>query len=168
MISKNMEAIDNKLKSPPEVGKEVVFNVSEGIGKRAIRRFASVIGDGNPLYYDEEYARKTPYKRIIAPPTMLFEIGFDIGDDINGKTGLQVGLEEFLGFPDNIQRVGNEYEIFEPLYPDDIIKAKRRITSVEEKEGKTGKWIFITSEIIYLNQEGKILGKNKETVACRY
>jgi len=34
-----------------------------------IRRWAYAIGDGNPLWLDEEYARNTRWKSILSPPT---------------------------------------------------------------------------------------------------
>lgn len=35
----------------------------------SIMLFASAIGETNPIYYDEEYAAKTPLGRVIAPPS---------------------------------------------------------------------------------------------------
>ena len=45
--------------------KEYTIDIEKG----HIRRFAEAIGDPSPLYYDEEYAKQTSYKGIIAPPT---------------------------------------------------------------------------------------------------
>ena len=39
------------------------------VEKGAIRRFAEALGDYNPIYYDEEYARASGYPTIVAPPT---------------------------------------------------------------------------------------------------
>jgi len=36
-----------------------------------IRHWCEAMQDGNPLYTDEEYARKSKYGGIIAPPTMV-------------------------------------------------------------------------------------------------
>ena len=150
------------------LGDTVAYQAAEEMGKKAIKRFAQVIGDHNRVYRDEKYAGKTRHGGLIAPPTLIFEAGYDVGDEINEETGLQVGLERFLGYPKNIQRLGNEYEIVEIVRPDDVIKAKRTIIEVRQKEGKSGKWLFVTSEIVYTNQKGKLLGINKESLACRY
>ena len=64
-----------------------------------------------------------------------------------------------------MQRAGNEYEIFQPVHPDDIITLRRKITDVTEKQTKTGKLILVTSEITYTNQRGELLGINKEIFA---
>ncbi len=150
------------------VGKEISFQAQEEIGEKTIRRFSQTIGDRNPLYSDEKYAKKSRYGSIIAPPTLIFELGYDLGEDINVETGLQTALEEYLGYPKNVQRLRNEYEILEIAHPSDIITAKRKIIESAPRQGKSGKWIFITSEILYSNQSGKLLGINKETLACQY
>ena len=40
----------------------------------AIRYYCEGIGDVNPLYRDPEYAKKTRYGRIIAPPCFLYSV----------------------------------------------------------------------------------------------
>jgi acyl dehydratase len=42
----------------------IVFKVEEG----AIQRYAQAIGDPNPLYNDPDFASKTKYGRLLAPP----------------------------------------------------------------------------------------------------
>jgi acyl dehydratase len=152
----------------PVLGKQKIFRTLEGIGKTVIRRFAETIGDCNPLYWDDVYAEKSHYGRIIAPPTMIFELGYDLGNKIDGETGVQQGLEDWLGNPTNTQRVANEYEIIRPAYPDDIVTATREIVELVEKQGKTGKWTFVTSRVSFTNQKGELLGVNKEIMACRF
>ena len=43
------------------------------IGRASIRYFALAIGDDNPLYVDDAYARAAGYPSIIAPPTFVCE-----------------------------------------------------------------------------------------------
>jgi acyl dehydratase len=38
--------------------------------KEMIQNFARAIGDMNPIYFDEEYAKKSPYGGLIAPPSI--------------------------------------------------------------------------------------------------
>jgi len=150
------------------LGKEHTFQASEEIGEVLIKRFAAAMGDHNPLYWDRQYAQKSPYGDIIAPPTLIFELTYDVGGSIDSEKGLYQGLEAWAGFPTRLERAGNEYEIFQPAHPDDVITVKRKIVDVTERQGKTGKWTFITTEITYTNQESELLGIDKETLACRY
>jgi acyl dehydratase len=63
--------------------------VSNWVERGAVRKFAEAIGDDNPLYYDEDAARRSRYGRLIAPPT--FPITFDYGV-IEGLTLPTAGL----------------------------------------------------------------------------
>ena len=50
-----------------------VYEIEKGM----IRRFVRAVGDSNPLWQDEESAKKTSYGGIIAPPTFALILGFD-------------------------------------------------------------------------------------------
>jgi len=145
-------------------GKEETFQANEKIGRSLIERFAATIGDRNPLYWDDEYAKKSPFKGIVAPPTFVFEVNFDVGAKI-GEDGVYQGLREWVGFDSNIQRAGNEYEMIRPVSPDDVISLRRRVLEVQEKKGKLGDFILLVTEITYTNQRGEILGIDRETLA---
>jgi acyl dehydratase len=73
--------------SPQETGitDEMLAHARSYLGKRhetvpfhsvitrdAIRHFAQGIGDDNPIWYDEEAAKRTVWKRMFAPPTLLY------------------------------------------------------------------------------------------------
>ena len=53
-----------------------------------IRKYVNGIGDMNPLYRDKEYAAKTRYGTIIAPPAFIFSV---LG-------GVQFGWRGLAGF----------------------------------------------------------------------
>ena len=40
------------------VGKSISYTAPEPVGKASIRYFAMAIGDANPLYTDDDFARK--------------------------------------------------------------------------------------------------------------
>jgi acyl dehydratase len=145
------------------IGTEKIFSSPEEVGKATIRRFAIAIGDPNPLYSDEEFAKATSYCGIVAPPTMLFELNHNLGDEISEDDG---GYSDKILLPPPLTRFvrgGNEYEFFQPVRPTDKITLKRRISQIYEKEGKTGNLVFVIIEITYNNQNGELLGINRET-----
>src|ERR671930_2607070 len=55
------------------------------VEKGAIRRLAEALGDYNPIYYDEEYARASGYPTIVAPPT--FPASFHSAADLRELLG---------------------------------------------------------------------------------
>ncbi|MEO8541223.1 MAG: MaoC family dehydratase, partial [bacterium] len=48
----------------------------DAITETAIRRFCEVAEDENPVYWDEEFAKRSRFGRIIAPPQSLFSMTF--------------------------------------------------------------------------------------------
>ncbi len=145
------------------IGTEKTFSSPEEVGRATIRRFAVAIGDPNPLYWDEEFAKKTRYGGIIAPPTMIFELNHNLADEISEEDG---GYSDKILLPPPLTRFvrgGNEYELFQPVRPTDKIKFRRKISQIHEKEGKGGNLVFVIIEITYTNQKGELLGINRET-----
>src|SRR5919206_3226057 len=68
------------------IGRESEPAVME-VEKGAIRRFADALGDGNPLYAEEDVARAAGYASLVAPPTFptalaaneRFRLSLDLG-----------------------------------------------------------------------------------------
>ena len=146
------------------VGREEVFSSSEELGRATIHRFAVAIGDSNPLYLNEEFAKNTRHGGIIAPPTMIFELNHNLGGEISEEDG---GCLDKVTLPAPLSRFirgGNEYEFFQPARPEDKITLKRKVLQVFEKRGKAGPLVFVNVEITYMNQKGELLGINRETL----
>ncbi len=123
-----------------------VTNVEAG----EIRRFAEAIGDPNPLYVDEEYARGTKWGGIIAPPTFVYTV----------RRG------ELPPVPLNTTRLlngGDEFEYGDPVRPGDTIIAVSKWTEVYERPGRVGPMVFTIWETAYTNQHGKLVAKHRAT-----
>jgi len=148
------------------IGREDTFSNPTEIGADTIKKFAMAIGDRNPLYWDEDFAKKTRYGGIVAPPTMLFELNHDIEAEISEKDGgyYDTFLTSLKTISNRFVRGGNDYDIIEPVRPHDMITIKRKISQIQEKIGKTGPLLIVTIEIMYTNQRGKLLGINRENM----
>jgi acyl dehydratase len=146
------------------VGREVSYTAPEEIGRASIRYFAMAIGDHNPLYRDDDYARSQGYPSVIAPPTFICETNqyMDRKPDAMGYIGHRWefhvdGCRELRG--------GHEYEFFRPVLPTDRITATWRITNVQERISRKGTpMLFLYSEATYTNQKGDELAVNRETL----
>jgi acyl dehydratase len=53
-----------------------------------IRHYAHGIGDDNPLWCDPEYAAKTRYGRLVAPPTFVFALSRILSGYVGGLPGI--------------------------------------------------------------------------------
>jgi acyl dehydratase len=144
------------------IGQEVNFPATEVIDRSSIRRYAQAISDLDPLYLDEAYAKTTEYGGIIAPPTFIFDVSHDIFSDV-GEDGREVSRVAILGL--KLARGGNEYQFFQPARPGDKLHRKRKIIDIYERPSKAvGKILFVVHDITHSNQEGKLLGINRETL----
>ena len=163
--------MDNPL-VPPEakamIGKETepqTFEVTMG----HIRRFARAIGDDSPLYYDEEYARQTKWRGIIAPPLFVFSFVYE---EPTARELLEDGTPSYsaLDIPMPVNRVmggGSDIELGEPVRPGDIITVNKKIADVYAREGRSGILYFTVMEITYTNQKGQFVAREKSTLIRR-
>jgi len=116
--------------------------------KSAIRHFADGIGDINPLYRDEEYARKTRYGNITAPPSWLYSVS---------PTWVQQGLPGVHGF-----HSGNDWTFYRPLVLGDVITPEITFTGFEEKTSQFADKIIIEyQEARFFNQASVLIAKAK-------
>lgn len=133
----------------------VVFKIEEG----AIQRYAEAIEDDNPLYNDIDYAKKSKYGRLICPP------GFTGWPVKRGRTTESVlGLLVKAGAPSRLLDGGVEFEFFEPIGAGDMLVATTTITDIIAKQTRLGNTLFATIETTYLNQNGNLALKAKQTL----
>jgi acyl dehydratase len=57
----------------------------------SIRHYAEGIGDDNPLWIDEDYAAKTQWGSVVAPPSFIWSCNPDGGYYLDHFTGLMIG-----------------------------------------------------------------------------
>jgi len=133
----------------------IVFKVEEG----AIQRYAQAIGDPNPLFNDPDYAKKTKYGRLLAPPGFT---GWPV------KAGRPTEkLFAFLvkaGAPPRILDGGIEFEFIEPFGAGEVLTATSKIAKVTERETKLGKTMFTTAEVAYVNEKGNVALRSWATI----
>lgn len=124
------------------------------IEKESIRRWAEAIGNLNPLYHDEEYAKSKGYRSILAPPGFIGNYDFPIKASRRRSLG-HISTRNLNG--------GNEYEFFKSVQAGDVLTATSKLIQLYEREGKLGKMIFMVYEDTYKNQESEIVAKARWT-----
>ncbi len=125
----------------------ITYDVERG----AIRKFAEAIGDDNPLYVDEETARKSRHGGLIAPPTFMRSMSA-------GRARATVQSP----YPAALDG-GSEWEYFEPVRPGDRISVTMKVSDMFEREGRLGNMLFIIRETSYVNQFGKTVAIQRGT-----
>jgi len=133
------------------------------VEKGAIRRYADAVGDDNPLYYDEEYAKKSRYGCIIAPPGFFGWAKKTISSS-EGLIGLIGAMIEagYAGILDG----GMAYDFFLPVRVGDTLVGSPKVADISLKEGKT-KMMILRFETSYTNQNGDLVAKSYQTLIGR-
>ncbi|TET25350.1 MAG: MaoC family dehydratase [Dehalococcoidia bacterium] len=134
-----------------KIGVEWPLGVYE-IEKGMIRRFVQAIEDPNPLWQDEEYAARSQYGGIVAPPTFIMTIGFE-------------QIQKLLAASSGTLLHGStELECYQPLRAGNVITATAKVANIRERPGKMGKMTFITFGISYQNQRQELVAKCRQMV----
>jgi acyl dehydratase len=124
------------------------------IEREMIRRFVRAVGDPNPLWQDEEYARASHYGGIIAPPTFILAIGLEqFVEDVMSLTSFGTVL---IG--------GTELQCYQPIRLGDVITVSFKIGNLRERQGKMGRMVFMTFDSSYKNQRQELVAKCRQMV----
>ena len=147
VITPELKALLNK------PGEREVFDVEKG----RVKFFAQAIGDENPIYTDPEFAASTRFHDLIAPPLFLMD------------SGLSTYVEYILQFNPLTANIngGSEVEYFLPIKVGDTITTEPMITSLEEKDGRSGKLLLVTVQVTFHNQNGDLVSRIKNTFVWR-
>jgi acyl dehydratase len=113
----------------------------------AIRHYAYGIGDDNPLWCDPEYAARSRYGGIVAPPTFPYSV-FPAG--VGPGFG---GLQAFQG--------GGRWELIRPIRVGEGIKPSARLLEVRDLQGRrSGRLIMEIGLAEYRTPEGELVATN--------
>ncbi len=127
-------------------GEPVTMHVERG----KIREFARAIKDDDPLYFDEEHARREA-GGVMPPVTFLQTVQH--WDDGRGRPSVPFDLKRVL-------HGEQEYEFLKPIHAGDVLTAVSRIVDVYDKPGKRGGSMnFVVTEIEYKNQRGELVAR---------
>jgi acyl dehydratase len=117
------------------------------------RHFAFGYGDDNPLYCDPEYAAKTRWGNLIAPPTFLYTMGEDAAPKPDAETKQLLKGDPFAGLG-SYQAV-MEFEWWRPLQLRDRCRVLQSQVGVQPKLSSFGgRTAHITHDYLYTNGAG--------------
>lgn len=111
------------------------------ITKEIIQRFARSIGDENPLYFDEEYAKNSRFGGLIAPPSIHALFLFACTDH-----------DHFMRTPGTVN-MGQNWWLQRHVRPGDTVTLESRCLDKLIRKGKT----FAIHDNVFRNQHGDVV-----------
>ncbi len=152
------------------IGKELDSYTME-IEKEPIRRWAEAIGDPNPLYHDQEYAKKTRHGTLITPPGMLSNYGFSLEGYAGRLGGPRVAPAGGgrRSFPEPFKLIlngGNEIEYQRPVKAGEVLRVTSHIAELTERQGRPGigRMFIKTTETVYKDAQGQVVAKSRNSL----
>jgi acyl dehydratase len=113
----------------------------------------------DPLYWDEEYAKKTKFGGIVAPPyfsPFSYQMTPERVKTMNTQVAAGQGGERERARPGG--NGGGEAEYFNvPIRPGDVITATSKVADIYVREGRTGQTMFTVTENRWTNQKGELV-----------
>ncbi len=137
------------------------------ISVEEIRRFCYATDDLNPRFLDPA---ATP-DGVIAPP-MFLSIPFDTDAPLTelAEDGVPL-LQKGLVFPplDTKRKLfgGYRVEYFAEMRPGDVLSRQRRILDIYERQGSSGRSVFVLIEATYTNQRDEKVAVEVTTIVNR-
>lgn len=154
------------------------------IERSAVWNFCEAVEDGNPVYWDEEFAAASRFGRVIAPPQALMSLcmrAWWLPGFLRERAGLAEA--EICGPPGGVAKkivtdfgfgtatnVSREEEYFEPFGPGDG-RLGQTVTLVEvspAKQTRVGLGVFITTTIDYVTEQRSTLVARARNVLLMY
>jgi len=121
-----------------------VFNQNASF--EAIRNFANGIGDSNPLYRDEQYAKESIYGALVASPSWVASV-FPHWV-LQGLAGVHA------------DHSASEWEFLKPVYINDKIIPKCKFVGFDVKNSRfAGKTVFEYQRFEYINQRDEVVSR---------
>ena len=131
---------------PAIIGKVFEETDPVAVTGQEIKDFCAALGETNPLYTDEEQARKGPYGGLVAPPlfVLMFRNGRHFFNNIPrfGTTGFDAG---------------RDVEFVNPVRPGDKIRLVSHVKEIYEKTGRTGAMYFVVVRSTVHNQNNEVV-----------
>ena len=144
------------------------------VDEEYLRRFTQALMDPDPRYWDQEFAKTTPYGEVITPPIMVSYMASRIRPDqedpitrafeedpMSDGIGLVSRPGSLPRVPTDLVRVlnaGNELETYRYPSIGDKISFQNKYSDIRERVGRDGNpFLIITTETTYKNQKGELL-----------
>ena len=159
---------------PPEASQLIGTEQARSAGiveKKQFQRWAAAVKDRNPLYFDADFARAHGYRDVVMPPMYLSHVTLGVADlDALRPDGIPGGGgPNDLQLPDCPRRMagGENITFHHPVYDGDVLTSVRVIENIEEKHGRSGAFVLVTSHTTYTRQDGTVVAEAVSSMIAR-
>jgi len=153
------------------MGSRETSQAPDPVNQPMIRHWAAAFEDWNPVYTDPDWAAKSRFGEIVAPPLMLQTWTMAIpkiagiaergGSPVEAEGTAALSILDEAGFVGTLA-TNSEFEILRYLRLGDVISAATTIESISpEKQTRLGAGRFVTWVTTYTDESGDVVGRQR-------
>lgn len=116
------------------------------VGQEKIKEYALAVGDLNPLYIDVEFAKKSKFGSIIAPPMFVVVFARDAMFNLFDDNELKINMPKLV-------HGEQEFNFHKTVKANDTIKTTSKIKNIHDKNNNN----FIELETKSYNQSNELV-----------
>jgi N-terminal half of MaoC dehydratase len=168
-MAENQRTLASAYASAYGAPRDGVLEVRSGVVvRRAFQDWAAAVGDLNPLYFDEGYARSAGHRDVVMPPMFLSQVTVqtrflhELRPD-----GIPFSNSFGLPLPERRMAAEEETEFWMTLYPDDYVSATRRLVGVQRKQGRSGEFSLVTIQVDYADAGSRPIARTTAAIIAR-
>lgn len=144
------------------------YQIEDPVDHVRIKNYCELIEDGNPSYWDEEFARKQ-WGGIISPPGMLGTFALParpLWRPEYRKVERQGWLPTQVPLPgDTMINVETDSTFYRPIHLGDRLSCQEEVVEVsEEKKTALGIGHFIITLATWYNQDGEVVAQERNNL----
>jgi acyl dehydratase len=118
------------------------------VNRDSIHHAARAIGDANPLWNDPDYAKKSRFGKLVAPPALLYGAHWGAWDMRRGE-----GLPGVHGLHSS-----DHWTYYQPVLDGDEVHATKTLTAADEMQGRwAGRSIMQKRNFKFFNQKDELV-----------
>lgn len=136
------------------------------VGRTDIQRYASAIGETDPIYFEVEAARASGHPDLPAPPYFPYTVRLHAANLVPAGELKPDGsaTADVPPLPTTRAMAGETViEFGETIHAGDTLRLEKRITDLFEKEGRSGTLVFVKTEFVFTNQRDDVVFREEFT-----